>query len=217
MSAKTKLRCVALLLLLPATLPTATAGAHYDHSTYTFRDRTGSTAETYGACSGPASDPVNFLQFGPQLINVAYAQEHVRHHTPWDGHNSPGAQAVQNHGVCYDQRGSDGWSPSGAPIRHTRYFQHGQTYHVTDAGNYVWFQGAHIEHWACSINHAVYRSYQNRSGFDYAASRLADSFISGRHQRSRITYDRQAARRTFQQCNGAVVPWDGRVHHFESR
>lgn len=214
MSAENKMRFVALTVLMVA-MPSAASMAHYDHSTYTFRDRSTSTTETYGACSGPASDPINFLQFGPQLTNAVYAQQHVRHHTPWDNHRG-GAQTVQNHGTCYDQKGSDGWTPSEGPIRHTRYFQNGQTYHVTDAGNYVWYQGAHIEHWACSINHAVYRSYQNRSGFDYAASRLADSFISGRHPRSRITYDRQAARRTFKQCNGAVVPWDGRVHHFES-
>jgi hypothetical protein len=163
---------------------------------------------------------------------------HVYAHTRWQtGHGS--RQWVRTHGACVGQEHQN--SLGFKDKHHMREFPGGAigNAHRTDAGNRVWTGDAHRERFTndgdCGTrrfapdgSHVVYKRINGRSGFDQGAAEIVGgmtrpapdstgtssnghSSTSGPHQRSRVT--KGPHYRTFRQCNGDVVGWQGRVHH----
>jgi hypothetical protein len=180
----------------------ATATGHFQMPKQTFSE----------TCDGEGIDPLNVL-FYPETGGGAsgvQVDDHVEKHAGW-GSSSGGTQAIKSHGGCEKQA-----TQSSLGFRrkhHVRYFNmHTDDLRTTSFGD------AHIERLVNDDcpgvlpDHAVYKSYEGRSGFDYGAYELRTAFRGTHHTYG--GYAKRPHRRRYQQCNGDKVPWNGRLLYF---
>lgn len=179
------------LLLVSFTFGSS-AEAHYDLPLYT----------DSGSCEGKRIDPINVV-FYPKAGSTAhapYAANHVGKHVGWRS-SSGGSQAVRTHGCTGQGRQRN----LGFRLKHhTRFFENP---HDPQAS----FGDAHIERLK-GCGHAVYKTYEGRSGFDYAAGEIFNAFRGTHHEYG--SYAKRPQRRRFKQCTGEMVAWNGRSLYF---
>ena len=186
----------ALLALLVCGQRPAPAEAHLTFPVFTYSPD----------CSGGPKDPINVAFLGSDAV-PAVVHNHVAHHANWkeqQGFN----QAIKTHGGCHEmaEQASLGFKDK----HHTRFFGN------PDSPFYT-FGDAHRERKkACGdppfLNDAVYPRYKGRSGFDYGAYEIYKAFQGTNHEYSGARkYNKGPNRRTFKQCTGEKVAWNGRV------
>lgn len=166
-------------------------------------------------CTTP-SDPINVVVLGPTATPEETAI-HIRHHSPATGSGRGSAQYVSTHGHCIQtQAGAKGGAGSEG-VYHSRVWQNaGDEYHEPRAT----FAPMHHERTVdCGKPYkvdAVYKDdpeYPGRSGFDGGAAKFYESWDrNGGHRFERV--DEVPHKRTFQQCNGDKVGWNGRILYF---
>jgi hypothetical protein len=154
-------------------------------------------------CSGGPIDPINVAFLGSDAV-PAVIHNHVAYHAGWKEQQG-GNQAIKTHGGCHqmDEQASLGFKDK----HHVRFFPNPDSPYDT-------FGDAHRERkkFCPKLKDAVYPRYKGRSGFDYGAYEIYKSFQGTNHEYSGSRkYNKGPNRRTFTQCTGEKVAWNGRT------
>lgn len=173
------------------------ASAHFTQSLYTYSD-----------CKRKSpSDPLNVAFFGRGAY-PSYAAEAVESQLDWRSQQGS-SQSFKSHGRCIKmsgQRNLGFWDK-----HHIRFFYMPDR----DSKHRHWvFSDAHRERkkfcgFDDPLDDAVYENFEGRSGFDQGAAEVYGGLK--KYARGTLTGPNK---RTFNQCTGEKVKWNGTVYAF---
>lgn len=189
---------------------TATAEAHVeakavDGEPVTFRD---------SSCSTP-SDPINVVLVG-DLATPENSAIHIREHTPAGGSSSGGAQFISSHGRCFQTQAAAKGDRGSEGTYHSRIWQNAADEYHSPRATINPIHHERIVTCNGRPNDAVFENdpeYPGRGGFDGGAARFWEGFNRNDGHRQ-VQVDEVPHKRTFKQCTGEVVGWNGRILWF---
>jgi hypothetical protein len=175
------------------------AHAHFTQSLFSYSD-----------CGEGPTDPLNVIFYGRRASADRVAAQ-VERRMGWDG-ESGSTQHFKSHGQCPEQAGQRNLGFQDK--HHLRFFSMPGR---DRKGRKVVFSDAHRERKKfCGVDKpvsdAVYPDYHGRSGFDQGQLEVYQGF-KDRYRGSL----RGPNRRTFTQCTGERVGWNGQVLLFSIR